>query len=208
MKSAKRALPKLADWARLFDPNERYSGEIAMRNSVCWVASGESPETFVETFQQHLITPLESYLIWIDTEHPDTVTDADHAAAVEFLVAVHLFCNALSAKKRKSPESVDGFIKALLSKWDGFIIAVAAASIYDDLPQEIARRKAQGDAGKKGAETRKKASKLPPTEVLWKARESLIANGTAPRDTTSKLAKRYDVTPRAIRDRFKRREVN
>lgn len=205
MKKTKRGLPERADWAPLFDPDQKRSGKIAVHNAFCWVASGHKPETFLEVFQQHLITPLESYLKWIAEKYPGTVTDGDHAAAIEFLVAVQLICNAVSAKEKISSASADGLLEALESKWDAFIIAVAADRIYEDLPEEIARRKKQGDAGKKGAKTR---NQLLPPEKLRKQADALLATGTPRREIARELANRHNVSPRAIRDKLKKTEVN
>lgn len=67
--------------------------------------------------------------------------------------------------------------------------------------------RSQRVGGKKGAATRRQASKIPSPDVLRTQRENLIANGTAPRDTASKLATRYGVTSRAIRDKLNKKEV-
>lgn len=100
------------------------------------------------------------------------------------------------------------FSAALSAMKDSAIaeLQAAAASKAATEAKQLHQRIREGAkvGGVKSAQTRRKNQSTPAGHVLRDERDALIARGVEPRAVASVLAKRYGVTPAAIRAAYKR----
>lgn len=115
---------------------------------------------------------------------------------------------ALNRCRPQEPWALFWFAAALSAMKDSAIAELqAAAASKAAMEAKLLHQRIREGAkvgGVKSAQTRRKNQFTPPGNVLRDERDALIARGTEPRAVASVLAKRYGVTPAAIRAAYKR----
>ena len=213
VKSKSNAADAPAAYYELFDPYLRDHGIAALKEWTDTVSRDPSMLPWaVKTIEDCLLAPLNSYLVerhaagmarfkkerehWkkkgIENHPPKRSITTAEEAAVKFSTAANDLREAWE-QNRLLASRVKNLFLELERCWTEFIVCGSAHLMYHDLP---VTRKRHSDAAKKPRFVSRKIDR----DELEKNAATMLATGTEQHNLVGKLAEKFKVSPKAIRD--------